>query len=246
MEMDVRTMDFVRLEQSDRVATITLAKAGKGNALCLPMIEELIAVFKSAQTSRLIVFRGEGKHFCTGLDLSGLIEETDATLLQRFVRIEHLRAAIEASPVQTVAIGVGSTYGAGADIFAACDHRLAASGTRFAFPGVAFGIILGTARLAALIGSGRARDILDARRIVSAEDALRDGLVTEITDREILDDRLEELADNAARLDRAVSAALRGMTRQDRSDADLAALVRSASEPGLKARIEHYRSSLVK
>ena len=239
-------MDFVRFEQQGPVATITLDKPAKGNALCLPMVEGLIACLAQAQaTSRLVVFRGEGRNFCTGLDLSDLESETDATLLLRFVRIETLRDAIETSPVETLCIGQGAAYGAGADLFAACDHRLCVGESRFAFPGVAFGIVLGTARLATLVGPHRAQSILMARRTVGADEALSIGLASEgLAAPEAMTERVADLAAAAGRLPREMVATLRQVMRQGRSDADLAALARSASAPGLRDRIKAYRATL--
>ncbi|WP_338608629.1 enoyl-CoA hydratase/isomerase family protein [Pelagibacterium nitratireducens] len=237
-------MTAVTFELHDDIAKLTLNKPEKGNALCLAMVEDLIAALETARQARLIVFHGQGRHFCTGLDLSNLAEESDATLLNRFVRIEELRAAIETSSVPTVAFGFGATYGAGADIFAACDHRIAAPGTRFAFPGGAFGIVLGTARLTTIMGQQRARDTLLAQRILEVEKALEAGLVTEVLHPSETASRLSQLALEARKLPRGAAAALREMSRCDGRDRDLAALVRSASRPGLKKRIEAYRATL--
>lgn len=227
----------------DNVATITFLKPQKGNALCSSMVEELIAAMdEAAAGARLIVFRGEGRHFCTGLDLTSLETESDASLLHRLVRIEELRQRIEASPVETAAIGSGSTFGAGADLFAACDHRLALPETRFAFPGGAFGIVLGSRRLSELVGTDTARSILLARRIVSAETARDIGLVTEIVSDP--SDRLRELAHDASKLSRQTVASLRRVTGRQAADSDLAELVRSASAPGLAHRIAEYRRAM--
>lgn len=235
---------YVQTERADDVATIVLSKPEKGNALCLPMVEALIAAFEAALDARLIVFRGTGRHFCTGLDLSSVADESDASLLLRLVRIEELRAKVEASPVETVALGSGSTYGAGADLFAACDHRLATPETRFAFPGGAFGIVLGSRRLSALVGVDAARSILLARRVVDAATALEIGLATHVADTR--DDHLSELAQNARALTPETAAAIRRVTSRSAADADLAALVRSASAPGLRDRIIAYRASLAR
>lgn len=244
--MDISAPRFLRVEQTGTTSTIWLNKPEKGNALCLPLVEEMIAAIGNAQSSRLIVFRGEGKHFCSGLDLSNMDEESDSTLLHRFVRIEELRSMIENCPIPTVAIGTGASFGAGADIFAACDYRLAVAGARFAFPGVAFGMVLGTARLAALVGNGVARDILHARRVLNADEAKSVGLVTEIIEADAIASRLAEIETISTNLEYSVSVSLRRVTATNRADSDLAELVRSASRPGLKARIEAYRASLAR
>jgi len=69
----------------------------------------------------------------------------------RFVRIEMLLQAVATSPARTVALAHGKVFGAGADLFACCHHRIAAAGTTFRMPGLKFGLMLGTRRFAASV-----------------------------------------------------------------------------------------------
>ena len=78
----------------------------------------------------------------------------------------------------TVAVASGRTLGAGADLFAACDRRIALTGASFAFPGPGFGLVLGTGRLAALLGRDAARHVLLSGAELPAEAALEAGLAT--------------------------------------------------------------------
>ena len=64
---------------------------------------------------------------------------------------------VAARPQDTVALAHRFAFGAGADLFAACRRRIAAPGTKFAFPGVRFGVALGTGRLARRVGPDTAR-----------------------------------------------------------------------------------------
>jgi enoyl-CoA hydratase len=230
------------VERAGAVATLRLDRAEKGNALSPELVETLDAALDEAvaEGARLVVLRGAGRHFCTGFDLSDLASLSDGDLLLRFVRIELLLQKLHALPVTTLAIGSGRTFGAGADLFAACDHRLALEGASFAFPGPAFGLALGTARLAGRIGETAARALLLAGREVPATEALSLGLATAVVgDPAPL---IEAAATAAARLDAATVALLHARTRRADDAADLAALVRSAAGPGLKTRIEAYRA----
>lgn len=222
------------------VATLTLARPERGNALAADLVEALLAATDSALADAAVhtlVLRAEGPHFCTGLDLSTLAESSDGDLLLRLVRIETLLSRLWQAPLRTVALAQGRCWGAGADLFAVCEQRHAAEGTSFRFPGAQFGIVLGTRRLAERVGVDNARRVVTEGLEWSAAQALAAGLVTTVG----LQDAMTW---PAPRVDAATAAALRCATRSDFADADLAALVRSAARPGLKERITAYRERL--
>jgi enoyl-CoA hydratase/carnithine racemase len=221
------------------VLTLTLARPERGNALAPDLVEALLAAVQAAHADaalHTLVLRAEGRHFCTGLDLSDLDSSTDADWLWRLVRIEMLLDALWRSPLATVAIVQGRTWGAGADLFAACETRIAAPDTTLRFPGAQFGIVLGTRRLAERIGPGLARRLVTGGGELDAAAALAAGLATATGD---------EFEPTAPGVDAPTAAAVRQATRRDEPDADLAALVRSAAAPGLKARIQAYRQRLL-
>lgn len=237
----------VSYELSETRANITLNRPEIGNALSAAMVEMLNAALNKAlqDGARIIVFRGAGKHMCTGFDLADIESCTDGDLLLRFVRIEQLLQKIYRCPVVTVAIGSGRVYGAGADLFASCDRRIGLHGTSFAFPGSGFGLVLGTRRLAARIGNDTARRMLIAGSVISAAEATRVGLVTDPCEEANLAGVLARMATEASRLSARTIAALHAVTTLGDDDADLAALVNSASYPGLKDRINAYREAAV-
>lgn len=239
-------MTLVLASRADGVATLSLNRPDRGNALGPELVEALAEAFERAVAhgARLIVLRGEGRHFCTGFDLTELESLSDGDLLLRVVRIEELLQRIHAAPVTTLAVATGRTFGAGADLFAACDRRIAGLGASFAFPGPAFGLVLGTARLAALVGRDRAREILLAGREVTAEAAAMAGLATAVLEEAAIPAEIARAATEAARLDPETVAALHRRTTRAEEDADLAALVRSAARPGLGQRILDYRAQV--
>lgn len=237
----------VSYELSETRANITLNRPQIGNALNAAMVDMLDAAIDKAlrDGARIIVFRGTGKHLCTGFDLADIESSTDGDLLLRFVRIERLLQKIYRCPMVTVAIGSGRVYGAGADLFASCDRRIGLPGTSFAFPGSGFGLILGTRRLAARIGNDAARRMLIAGNVIPATEAARIGLVTDSCEEADLTSVLARIAADASRLSARTIADLHAVTTSRDDDADLAALVNSASYPGLKDRIDAYRHSVV-
>lgn len=236
----------VKFEKRGDGYHIVLQRPEKGNALSADMVMEVSEAFDRcmADGARMIVFEGEGRHFCTGFDLSTLDSETDASLLLRFVQIETLLQKVHSSSVMTVAIGKGRCFGAGADLFASCDIRLAVKGASFAFPGSAFGVVLGTARLAGRIGRDNARRCLLSGAILADGVAYDQRLVTDLVVEEELPEMLAALATAARRLDPQTVQALHGATDSANYDRELGDLVRSASRPGLRDRIANYRASL--
>jgi enoyl-CoA hydratase/carnithine racemase len=229
-----------------QVAIIRLDRSAKGNALSAALVDDLAGKLQSALADpavHTVAFTAEGRNFCTGFDLSDLDETTDAQLLRRFIRVEQLLDAIWRSPVRTVALAQGRAWGAGADLFAACDSRLATSDAEFRFPGAGFGLVLGTRRLAQRVGRDEARRLTCEGGSLNSASALEAGLVSALVPDAADETLLGHIQAPAA--DRATVAALRAATLAGDSDADLAALVRSAARPGLKERIIDYRGRRV-
>jgi enoyl-CoA hydratase/carnithine racemase len=210
------------------------------------MVAELSAGFSTCvrEGARIVVFEGKGRHFCTGFDLSTLETESDASLLLRFVEIEKLLQQIHASPILTVAVGKGRCFGAGADLFASCDRRVALTGSSFCFPGAGFGLVLGTSRLAARIGRDNARACITTGAVLSDQLALSQKLATDIATEGELESLLVSLTAGADKLDAETAGMINSATDNAEYDRDLASLVRSASRSGLRDRIRAYRGRL--
>ncbi|MDX2307389.1 MAG: enoyl-CoA hydratase/isomerase family protein, partial [Hyphomicrobium sp.] len=187
--------------------------------------------------------------FSAGFDFSALETQSDGDLVLRFIRLEQLLQAVWNAPFVTLALAHGPCFGAAADLVAACGLRMAATDATFRMPGLRFGIALGTRRLAALVGTDAARSLLTSTRTFDAAEAQRIGFLTSIAGPEAWDHIVAETAEAACVLPEASLARMHSLTRQDsgRQDSgsrDMAALVASLAEPGLKARIQGYLSSL--
>src|SRR6201986_2399171 len=100
------------------VTTVTLASPDTANALDAAMVEALHEAVDVAtgNGTRALVIEAEGRAFCAGLGLAGLMAETDATMLLRLVRIELLLEKLWYGPLLSVAIVRGAAAGAGADL----------------------------------------------------------------------------------------------------------------------------------
>ena len=235
------------------VLHLQLHRPEVGNALSAALVQALTEAGDAAThdaSVRLLVLSGAGRHFCTGFDLSDLDRETDDSLLARFTRVELLLQAVHAAPFATLALAHGRTMGAGADLFAACGDRWIVGDAGFAFPGAAFGLVLGTARLTELVGAPHAAAWIEGGQRIDADQALACGLATRHIETEQIDAELGRWGARVNRLDaptqRAIQAAI-AAGRRPRGDAgdaqDLARLVRSAARPGLRDRIAAYRAA---
>lgn len=232
----------IAIDRSDGCWTITLDRPDKANALSRGLVDALVAAVGEAEreNARVIVFRGSGRNFCAGFDFGGFEDQSEAELAQRFVRIELLLQAVARSPCLTVGFAHGRNFGAGVDLFAACRWRIAAPEATFRMPGLAFGVVLGTRRFAALVGRDRARSVLEGLETFDAAAGQVMGFVTRVAAREAWDAVATEAMAAARLLPDASRAALYRTLDDGAHDRDLADLVRSVAAPGLKHRIREY------
>ncbi len=239
-------MDNELLRSHDgHITRLTLNRPQKANALSASLVEALINAIEYACTdgTRLVILEGSGNHFCAGFDFTGYHDASEGDLLLRFVRIEHLLQQIYHAPFATLVLAHGKIFGAGADIVCACGTRVAQPATTFRMPGLRFGLVLGTRRLAHRIGADAARDVLATSRTFDANEALELGFLTQIVDQAgwpALTDAARKAADA---LTQSALARLHAQTVTDTRAADMAALAQSASIPGLKERIRNFRDT---
>ena len=236
-------MSHVLCSQSEgRVLTLTLNRPEKRNALSAELVEALIRALDEAaeQGMRLVVIRSEGPAFCAGFDFSGLESQSDGDLVLRFIRIEMLLQRVYHAPFATLGLAHGACYGAGADLLCACTQRIAAKHTKFLMPGLRFGIALGIGRLVETVGADEARALLETSPVFESQEALDRGFLNEVAGTETWPYIVARAAEAATELPDCGHRQLQSLTKRERSDGDLSALVRSASQPGLKTRITTF------
>ncbi|MGH7565489.1 MAG: enoyl-CoA hydratase family protein [Gemmatimonadota bacterium] len=192
------------------VATITLNRPGRLNALTFEVYAELLAAFRSLDSEpgvRVVVLTGKGKAFCSGGDVEDIIGpllERDATGLLEFTTMTcDVIAAIRGCRHPVIAALNGTTAGAGAVIAAACDIRIAAESAKIAFLFTKVGLSgadMGAAwLLPRIVGLGRASEILLTGEFLDAAEAHRIGLYNRVVaDGEALP-AARELAERLAR-----------------------------------------------
>lgn len=234
--------EALRVERERSCWSVTLNRPEKANALSAELVESLITVVTDAarESVPVLAFRGEGRNLSAGFDFTGYEQASEGDLLLRFVRIETLLQALARSPCLTVAFAHGRNFGAGVDLFAACRWRIAAPEATFRMPGLAFGLVLGSRRFAAIVGIETARSILENLETFAADRAHAIGFVKSIRPQEDWPAVLDEARQSAAALAPAHRALLQETLGGQHDDADMAALVHSATAPGLKQRIAAY------
>ncbi|CAB5517728.1 1,4-dihydroxy-2-naphthoyl-CoA synthase [Achromobacter anxifer] len=234
--------DVLRIDKQGAAHVLTLARPDKMNALSAELVEALIAALDQAEAAdaSLIVLKGEGRNFSAGFDFGNWQEQSEGDLLLRFVRIETLLQRLAASPCLTLGLAHGRNFGAGVDLFGACKWRVSAPDATFRMPGLKFGLVLGTRRYAALVGAERARTVLEQAATFIAEEALRDGFASRVAAAQDWPQIEREALDAASALSRASRVQLYAALSAETPDTDLARLVRSAAEPGLKDRVAAY------
>lgn len=173
------------LEIADGVAVITLSDAKKRNALSNDVLEGLERSFVAAlgdTAVRAIVLTGANGVFCAGGDISGF--DSGEPLRRRMPRLQRICGRIAHAEKPTVAAVEGGAFGGGLSLALLADQIIAADDARFCASFAKIGLMpdLGLlATLPARVGVGRAKEICMLADDIPAEDALRDGLVDELT-----------------------------------------------------------------
>lgn len=231
------------VERAGDITRIKLNRPDKANALSPELIEALLAAVRTSFTdgTRLLVIAGEGRNLSSGFDMSDLESASEGDLLRRAVRIEALLQAVHHAPIATLALAQGRNFGAGADLFAVCGTRIAVPEASFRMPGLRFGLQLGTRRLAQRIGGETARALLAESRTFSGTEALEMQFATHAAPPEAWPALIDKALAAATALPADSLARLHAATVTDSRAQDMADLVASFSEPGIKQRIKDYR-----
>lgn len=172
----------VRYAQEGEVATITLARPEKRNAISDRVVEALAeAVERAGAEARAGVLAGAGPHFSAGLDLSEHVEKPLFEAVQGSRRWHAVFDRIERGTIPFVAALHGAVVGGGFELAAAAAVRVADPGAYFALPEGQRGIFVGgggSVRIARLIGSARMGDMMLTGRVVPAAEMERWGGVS--------------------------------------------------------------------
>ncbi len=181
-------MERITVERARGVASITLNRPEKKNALDLKMIAELKQAIRDldlASDVTIVAIRGAGKDFCAGLDLNELLESADLTAEQNEARawdLGEVFVELRRIPKVTVAVVEGRCLAGGCGLATACDLVFAKAGSQFGYPEINRGFVpaMVMTMLRRLVGEKVAFDLAATGRVMDAEEALKLGLISRV------------------------------------------------------------------
>src|ERR1700675_1309831 len=196
--MSYKTLQLAFVSQ---VATLTLNRPDKRNAISYELIDDLIRALEEARNSAagILILTGAGKAFCSGMDLDNLkalIGRTPEQNLADSRTMVGLFRSLYEFPKPTIAAVNGAAIAGGTGLALLCDFTLAVPEAKFGYTEVRIGFVppIVSTFLLREVGEKIARDLLLTGRIFDAEEALRIGLLTQIVPQEQLMERARELA----------------------------------------------------
>jgi enoyl-CoA hydratase len=178
--------DTITLTTTDRIATITVNRPDKLNALNDRVIAELGDAIDSAREDPEIggvLLTGAGRAFVAGADISALEQHGAVSAKALAQRGQDVFRRFETSPKPTIAAVNGFALGGGCELAMSCHIRIASESAKFGQPEVKLGLLPGyggTQRLPRLVGKGRALQLLLTGEMIDAGEAYRIGLVNRI------------------------------------------------------------------
>lgn len=192
---------WLRIEDADRVRTITIDRPHRRNAIPPDGWADLAEAFAAfdASPQRVLVLRGEGGDLCAGADLGDEFEPmTVVEGKRRMKRTGEAALGLHRLTKPTIAVVDGVAVGAGMNMALGCDVVIASTRARFSEIFVRRGLTLdfgGSWLLPRVVGLQRAKDLALSGRIVDAEEALRLGLCLDVVEPADLDARVAEQVD---------------------------------------------------
>lgn len=193
--------EFIETSLTGNIAVIELNRPRQLNSLNRKMVSEIIAAlegFDRDENVRVTVLTGKGRAFSAGADIDEMMDDNPISLEQLNQFADWDRFTLIKKPI--IGAVKGFVFGGGFELALCCDLLIAASGTEFAFPEVGLGVMPGaggTQRLTKLVGRTKALEWLWTGERISAEAALKHGVINKIVAPELV---IEETMKFAGRL----------------------------------------------
>ncbi len=195
--------ELVLLDVRDEIATITLNRPEKRNALSLELIRALGAMVievRARRDVRVVILAGAGRSFCAGMDLRGVVE--DAPAMGRMLHeLAQVSVNLRQLPMPTIARVQGAAIGGGCGLMVVTDFALTHAEAKLGYPEVDLGVCPAVVApwLIRKIGAGRARAMLLQGGTLSGEEGLRVGLADRLVQADELDSEAVRFAGMLAR-----------------------------------------------
>src|SRR5438477_7422449 len=184
-------------KQTPQITVVTLNRPERRNSLTIELLTELIAAIKVASDQpkeRILILRGAGAAFCTGLDLKEAADQTKAHATAEMVAKTLI--TIAETRLVTIAVVHGAAVAGGAGIMSACDFVIAAEKTKIGYPEVRRGLVAGLVMtfLRRQVGERNMRELLFSGDLIDVARAKEIGLVNRVDARDDLMNEAKKFA----------------------------------------------------
>ena len=181
-------------KQTPQVISLTLNRPERRNALTIELMSELATAIEDAAANpeqRIVVLRGAGKAFCTGLDLQEAVKHAPQQTAEMVAR---LLLALAETRLVTIAVVHGAAVAGGAGVMSACDFVIASDHTKFGYPEVRRGLVASLVMtfLRRQLRERDLRELLLASELINAQRACEIGLVNRVVPVAELDSEVQK------------------------------------------------------
>jgi methylglutaconyl-CoA hydratase len=186
-------------KQTPQITVVTLNRPERRNALTIELLTQLDAAIKVASNQphqRVLILRGAGAAFCTGLDLKEAADHTKAHATAEMVASALI--TLSHTPLITIAAVHGAAVAGGAGIMSACDFVVAAERTKIGYPEARRGLVAGLVMtfLRRQVGERNMRELLLGSELIDAGRAKEIGLVNRVVARDDLVSEAQKFAES--------------------------------------------------
>ena len=213
---DLPEFDGIRTEVCDEIGWLTLNQPERRNALSPELLDQIttcLRIWSQGTAVKVIVLRAEGPSFCAGIDRSWIQSESADKRRTIGYASSAFHRELFGLRIPSIAMVQGPAIGTGMDVAVLCDLRVASREAVFGHPEVTHGGPPLFAPLRTVVGDGWARELCLTGRTITAEEALRIGLVNRVVDAPALYDTTRELAAEVARAPRSALVATKSFFR---------------------------------
>ena len=196
---------ILKIQIADRIAVLTISRPAAMNALNSDFFNELnhfLDNLEPREDVKVLVITGEGKAFVAGADIAEMVHMNAEDGFAFSVKGQRTFDRLEQIGIPVIAAVNGYALGGGCELAMACDFRIASKLAKFGQPEMNLGMIPGyaaTQRLSRLTGLGNALYLILTAETITADDALRIGLVQKVTEPEMLMEEVMKLASKIAK-----------------------------------------------
>lgn len=191
---------YLELEVKEQIGIITINRPESMNALNKEVIDELDQLFTNEEflsKVNVLIIHGKGRAFVAGADINEMVNMSEEEAIQFSIFGQETFMKIEECDLPVIAAVNGFALGGGLELAMACDIRIASDKAKFGQPEVTLGVIpgfSGTQRLARLVGTSKAKELIFTGKMINATEALAIGLVNNVIEGDILFEDVYKMA----------------------------------------------------